>query len=127
MKLAVKLFATAAGTLLSLLAGCIAVDVLAYHHATPPKNVTDVGSCLAWLKKPMGAYKITDGNTVYYRVLGPAGRSLASGPAAYTFDAQGRLIGWTADVGDFPTPGLSVSPNARKEKITLVELRSVSP
>lgn len=108
---------------LLLLLGCIAADQIAISRAKPPNTVTNVSSCLAWLRKPMGAYRITDGQTVYYRVTGPAGRYLASGPSAYTFDAHGRFIGWTPDVGDFPTPGLHISSNAEREKIPLEELR----
>jgi len=71
----------------------------------------------------MGAYRIADGESVYYRVRGPAGRTLPSGTAAYTFDSHGKFIGWTPDAGDAPTPGLHLSPNARHEQISLAELR----
>ncbi len=71
----------------------------------------------------MGAYKVTDGDEVYYRVTGPAGRYLASGPSAYTFDSHGKFISWTADVGDFLTPGLHILPDAKRETISLDELR----
>ena len=127
MKRAANRLGIPVGVLLSLLAGCLALVKIPYLQAKPPKNVTDVASCLVWLKKPMGAYKITDGNFVYYRVTGPAGRFLASGPSAYTFDAQGRFIGWTADLGDLPTPGLTISPSAKREKISLQELKMLNP
>lgn len=106
-----------------LLIGCFVDDQIAFRRARPPENVTDVPSCLAWLQEPMGVYRITDGDLIYYRLTGPAGRCIASGPSAYTFDAHGKFIGWTADVGDFPTPGLQLSENVKREKISLDELR----
>jgi hypothetical protein len=123
MKRVTKAAAWTVGVLLVLLIGCIAADQIPRSRATPPKSVVDVASCLAWLQHPMGAYKITDGDTVYYRVTGPAGRLVASGPSGYTFDSHGRFIGWSADVGDFPTPGLHLSENAKRQKISLADLR----
>lgn len=123
MRRAIKIACGVVGVPLLLLGGCIAADRIPYSRAKPPRSVTDVPSCLTWLKRPMGAYKITDGEVVYYRVTGPAGRFLASGPSAYTFDSHGRFVGWTADAGDFPTPGLHLSPGAKREKMSLEELR----
>ena len=123
MRRAIKLVLVAAGVPLLLLIGSIAADRIPYSLAKPPRSVTDVPSCLAWLQKPMNAYRITDGQVVYYRVTGPAGRYLPSGPSAYTFDSHGKFIGWTADVGDFPTPGLHISSDAKRETISLDELR----
>jgi hypothetical protein len=123
MKRVLKTAAWTVGVLLVLLIGCIAIDQIPHSRARPPQSVVDVPSCLAWLKHPMGAYKITDGDRVYYRITGPAGRYLASGPSAYTFDSRGKFIGWTADIGDFPTPGLHLSDGAKREKISLEDLR----
>lgn len=123
MKRVFKVLGWALGVPLLLLVSCIAADRIPYSQAKPPKTVTDVASCLAWLEHPMNAYKITDGDTVYYRVTGPAGRFLASGPSAYTFDARGKFVGWTADVGDLPTPGLHISTDAKRENISLENLR----
>jgi hypothetical protein len=123
---AIKTAAWTVGIVLLLLISCICADQIPMAKARPPKTVTDINSFLAWLKHPMGAYRITDGSVLYYRITGPAGRFLASGPSAYTFDSHGKFIGWTADVGDFPTPGLHLSESAKREKISLEELtRSV--
>ena len=119
----VKVVCVIVGVSILLLAGCIAADQIAFSQAKPPRSVTDVSSCLAWLKKPMGAYRITDGDLIYYRVTGPAGRCLASGPSAYTFDSHGKFVGWTEDVGDFPTPGLHLSSAAKRDTISLDQLR----
>jgi len=123
MRRATQIVCITIGVALLLLIGCIAADQIPHSRATPPKSVTDVPSCLAWLQKPKGAYRIIDGQRIYYRVTGPAGRYLASGPSAYTFDSHGKFIGWTADVGDFSTPGLHISPSAKEEAISLDELR----
>jgi hypothetical protein len=123
MRRFIKVVCIAVAVPLLLLIGCIEADQIPYSRAKPPKSVTNVPSCLAWLQKPMGAYRVTDGQVIYYRVTGPAGRYLASGPSAYTFDSHGKFIGWTADVGDFPTPGLHISPDAKRERISLDELR----
>ena len=123
MQSAIKVICVAVGVPLLLLVVYIVSDHIPHSRATPPKTVTDVSSCLAWLKKPMGAYRITSGGVVYYQVTGPAGRYLASGPAGYSFDSRGRFIGWSADIGDFKTPHQVFTPGATREKITLDELR----
>ena len=123
MQRAIKVIGVAVGVPLLLLIGCIAADQIPRSRATPPKSVTDVVSCLAWLKQPMGAYRITSDGVVYYQVTGPAGRYLASGPAGYTFDSHGRFIGWSSDIGDFKTPPQVFTPASKREKISLDELR----
>src|SRR5215471_9598964 len=87
------------GSFLLLAVACLAADRISYVRARPPKQVTDFRSCMSWLKPPIGAYKLSDGKTTHYQVTGPPGRSLPSGPAAYTFDSSGKFIGWTPDVG----------------------------
>ena len=126
MRCVFKIICVVVGVPILLLFGCIAADTIPYSRAKPPKTVTDISSCLAWLQKPMGAYKITDGDVVYYRVTGPAGRYLASGPSGYTFDSHGKFVGWTADVGDYSTPGLHISPDATHEKISLENLQKIA-
>src|SRR3989442_4015654 len=122
MQGAIKVICVAVGVPLLLLVGCIAADQIPRSRATPPKTVTDVSSCLEWLQKPMGAYRITSNGAVYYQVTGPAGRYLASGPAGYSFDSHGRFIGWSADIGDLKTPQEVFAPAAKREKISLDEL-----
>lgn len=111
------------GIPLVLLIGCVANEMVIHSLATPPKSVTDVESCLAWLKQPGGAWQITSGGDVYYQVWGPAGRTLASGPSGYTFDSLGSFIDWSPDIGDIATPPEAFAPGAIKEAISLEELR----
>ncbi len=122
MKRVLKILAWVVGVPILLFIGCIAADQIPLAQARPPKSVTDVSSCLVWLKKPMGSYRVTVNNTVYYQISGPAGRHLASGPSAYTFDAQGRFIGWSADMGDLKTPAEVYREGAKREKIPLDQL-----
>jgi hypothetical protein len=66
MKRVLKILAWVVGVPILLLIGCIAADQIPLAQAKPPKSVTDIGSCLAWLKKPMGSYRVTVNNRVYY-------------------------------------------------------------
>jgi hypothetical protein len=118
MQRVIKVICVAGGVPLLLLIGCIP-----QFRATPPKSVTDVSSCLTWLKKPRGAYRITSDGVVYYQITGRAGSYLASGPAGYTFDSNGRFIGWSPDIGDVKRPPEVFTPYAKRETITLDELR----
>jgi hypothetical protein len=123
MKRAIKSVGIVCAILLLLLIGSIALDTIPASRAIPPKNVTDVSSCLAWLKQPMGAYRITTDKGTYFQITRPAGRYLPSGPAAYSFDSQGKFIGWTKDMGDFYEPPEVFVRGAKTEKISLGELK----
>jgi len=97
-----------------------------FVRATPPASVNDMRSFWAWYQHPdTNAIRLTDGTNIYYRVTGPAGRFLASGRAAYTFDAQGKFIGWTPDVGDVGTPGLHLSRTTKRERISLDDVKRI--
>jgi len=100
-------------------------NVTLHSKATPPGNVTDIKSCLVWLKQPCFIYKITDGGTVYYQMIGPDGASASSGQTAYSFDGHGKLLGWTTDAADSPT--VHFSPIAKKKTISEAELEKQFP
>ena len=93
--------------------------------AKPPQSMTNLQTFFEWQPKPMGAFKVTASNTTYYQLLGPAGRSLPSGPAAYSFDSNGNFIGWTADNGDFFTPQVVYAQGAIHERISDDEVRAM--
>src|SRR5450432_3295039 len=97
MKRAFKIIGVVCGILFFLAVCDIVFEKITYSRAKPPENVTDIASCLIWLKQPMSARRITTDKTVYYQIIGPAGYYAASGPSAYSFDSQGRFIGWTPD------------------------------
>jgi len=69
--------------------------------------------------------KVIVSNTVYYQLFGPSGSDLPSGPAAYTFDAKGKFIGWTKDSGDIFEPSVVYSPTAKSEDLSVEEVRAV--
>ena len=51
----------------------------------------------------MGTGTFQNAGVTYTVLLGPAGRYLPSGPAAYLFDDKARFVDWTSDMGDFYT------------------------
>jgi len=104
------------------LIGCDVVDRIPHARARPPQTVTNIPSCLTWLQKPRGVYRLITDGAVYYQITGPSGSYWASGPSAYTFDVQGRFIDWSPDIGDRMIPPQVFSPGAKREKITLEEL-----
>ena len=112
-----------AGALLFLVSLIFIFDHIPYWRAKPPSSVTNVRSFFDWMPEPRGALRITVENKRYYQMTGPAGRVLASGPSAYTFDEQGQFIGWTPDMGDIHFPEMAFSPKARQEMISLDEMR----
>jgi hypothetical protein len=122
MKKVLKILAPLIAVPVVLLIGSLLADQIPFSRAKPPSSVIDVQSCLLWLNKPMAYYRVTVDRNVYYQITGPAGRYLASGPAAYTFDSSGRFLGWTADMGDFKTPAQVFSTGADRQKIGLAEL-----
>lgn len=66
-----------------------------HARAKPPAHVTNIVSFLQWKPAPMGVRRLAVGTNTYWQALGPA---------AYSFDASGALIGWTPDMGDIYRP-----------------------
>jgi hypothetical protein len=125
MRRAIKFVCIVCAIPLVVLISCVALDQIPHSRATPPKTVTDVASCLVWLKNPIDAYKITTDKAVYYQIRGPAGRYLPSGCSAYSFNERGEFIGWTQDDGDYYEPREVYAPDAKAEKISLDELKRI--
>jgi hypothetical protein len=100
----------------------LALNQIAYRKATPSPDVKDVSSFLAWIKEPMGLFRVTTGENLYFVYQGPAGRLPSSGTAAYAFDAKGQFIGWTPDMGDVKSPSKVFSGDARWERIPATNL-----
>jgi hypothetical protein len=123
VKRVLKPVAIILGIVFLTLAGCFALNQIPYSRAKPPNGVVDISSCLAWLKKPISAYRISTDRAIYYQITGPAGGYLPSGDAAYSFNSQGRFIGWTPDEGDLKLPTEVFVPGAKGEKISLDELK----
>jgi hypothetical protein len=87
-----------------LLAGCISVDLVILSAARPPKDLKTIQDFELWKgKASMGRRTYENSGTNYTVILGPAGRTLPSGPSAYLFDQNGNFVDWTSDLGDLRT------------------------
>ena len=72
--------------------------------ARPPKGLKTIEDFKTWKAgsiKGIGTFQ--DEGVTYTVMLGPPGRYVPSGPAAYLFDEQGQFVDWTADMGDSAT------------------------
>jgi hypothetical protein len=87
-----------------LFAGFILLDSIPLSDARPPENLQTLEEFRAWKAgRILGRGTYTTAGATYTVMLGPPGRYLASGPAAYLFDNSGRFVDWTSDKGDHPT------------------------
>ena len=123
LKLAKYVAISLAVCFLLLLASLIPDFVYYMPKARPPQGMTNLQTFFEWKPKPMGAFRVVTTDGTYYQLLGPAGRSLPSGPAAYTFDSHGHFIGWTADSGDIYTPRAVYLPDAVRKRISVDDVQ----
>src|SRR5215212_12236191 len=90
--------------LIGLLVISVLVERIPLSAARPPKNLKTLQEFQAWKQgKIKGQGTFENSGITYTVMLAPAGRYLASGPAAYLFDEKGQFVDWTADMGDFHT------------------------
>ena len=119
-----------AGKVVLALVGLFLLTLLPepYLHARakPPAQVTNAVAFLEWKPTPMTVSRLTAGSNIYWQVTGPAGRFMASGPSAYSFDGNGKLIGWTPDMGDVFQPRELFGPDVKRERATLEEFRAAA-
>ncbi|NBV22933.1 MAG: hypothetical protein EBS05_13575 [Proteobacteria bacterium] len=97
-----------------------------HARAKPPAQVTNAVTFLEWKPMPTTVFRLAAGANMYWQVTGPAGRFLASGPSAYSFDSNGRLIGWTPDMGDVYQPRELFGSDVKRERATLEEFRATT-
>lgn len=97
-----------------------------HARAKPPAQVTNAVSFLEWQPKPLHVLRVTVGTNTYLQALGPAGRFMASGPSAYSFDSSGKFIGWTPDNGDIFRPPHLYGPGVTRETATISDLKAVA-
>ncbi len=73
-----------------------------YARHVSPEGVTDLRGFLARYGEIDHAFTIERGTTQYFVATLPVGSGLAlpSGPPAYVFDSEGRLVDWSGDTGD---------------------------
>jgi hypothetical protein len=124
MSRATKFLIIAAGILLLGLTTVLFFLQIGPCQAKPPASVTDLHSFFAWMPKPVNARRVTLDNTLYYTVTGEWVGFLPSGSTAYSFDAQGKFIGWTPDEGDLHVPDQVYAPGVQWEYIPVDELKT---
>ncbi len=89
-----------------LLFGFLFVDHLPslWNEISPPAHLATIDDFREWKAdsiRDAGTYE--NGGKIYTVMLGYSSAFLASGPAAYVFDADGSFIDWTRDMGDIYT------------------------
>lgn len=108
----------AAPAVLLLLFGTIlAYDIVSLRQARPPEHVRTLKSFLEWRPGPHPALVRHIAGDKHLVVFAALHGFLASGPAAYVFDASGRLVDWAGDSGDDNTFQQKWSPAGRRIEI----------
>src|SRR5436190_17451546 len=89
-----------------LIGGCVAAEYISHRLANPSGHVSTLREYLAW-RPSAEQFAAVDVNGKAYVIAygGPTSSwlLLSSGPSAYVFDDTGRLVDWSADIGDDPT------------------------
>ncbi len=101
------------GVLIGLFLGVVVWDVIAKNRAQPPGHVTDFRSFAAWCGDSYQLYESVANGQPITIATSRTGALLPSGPAGYVFDADGRLITWSDDIGDdysFDQKGYRANP-----------------
>jgi hypothetical protein len=83
-----------------LIAAWIATERVLYRRTVPRANVRDIDSFLQWRPGTRQFAVLADGRHLI--ATGAASSVLPSGPSGYVFDRSGRLVDWSADIGDDP-------------------------
>ena len=85
-----------------LAAGWLGAECFMHWRIIPPDRAGSLDGFLRW--SPYGdQFKLVslDGHD-YLIAYGSTSGLLPSGPAGYVFDRSGKLIAWSADIGDDP-------------------------
>ncbi len=88
------------GVIFWVVIGCAKVGEIKYGHAVPPSSIQTFNDFLQWQTQIRYCFEVDLRGVVYFHVIGPNARSLASGGALYVFDANGNYVGWSQDSGD---------------------------
>ena len=89
-----------------LLFGFLFIDHLPsfWNDISPPSDLGTIAEFRAWKKEGISGEGIYEaGGERYTVIMGESSAFLASGPAAYVFDAGGTFVDWTRDMGDVYT------------------------
>ena len=87
-----------------LIPGFVLTEYFGHHRVVPPDQVKSLDGFLAWKPSAEEFAVVDTRNGEYLIAYGPANSllGLSSGPSAYAFDRSGRLVDWSADIGDDP-------------------------
>jgi hypothetical protein len=93
-----------ATTLAVLVVGCVIAESIAHRRVVPPVDVKSLDGFLRWRPSAEQFAMVNVGGREHLIAYGPTSSVLwlSSGPSAYVFDASGRLVDWSADIGDDP-------------------------
>ena len=87
--------------ILLLIATWIATEWLMYRRTVPPSNVANIDSFLKW-RPSTEQFTILASDNRHLMATGAPSGVLPSGSSAYVFDDSGKLVAWSADIGDDP-------------------------
>lgn len=84
-----------------IIGGWFALESAMFRRVNPVGRASTLNEYLAW-RQSAGQFAAVDVRGRQHLIAyGPAGGGLLpSGPAAYVFDGAGRLVDWSADIGD---------------------------
>lgn len=107
-KLVIGIFLNLLASFCFLVLAVFAVSFIAergYMKQVRPEGVTHISEFISRFPSRIGVYRVDYAGQQHVLVLTrppSAGLALPSGPPAYVFDSNGRLVTWSADTGDDP-------------------------
>ena len=86
------------------LAALIGIETVAHRRVDPSGRASTLGEYLVWRPREQRFARIESDGRSHIIAYGPVSSwlLLSSGPSAYVFDEAGRLVDWSADIGDDP-------------------------
>ena len=84
------------------LAGFIAVEAWLHWRVVPGGHASTLREYLAWQPGASQFRAVDRSGNGHLIAYGKTSGIVPSGPSAYVFDAQGKMVDWSADVGDDP-------------------------
>ena len=112
LKKQLKRLLTLLGIICLILGSIIITDYFLLKQTNPIGKVKTLSEFKEWKgTKISEKYLYQTEETTYTVYLAPAGRSFASGKAAYLFDENENFIDWSADLGDLKTQKLKLKLN----------------
>lgn len=111
-------------------AGVFALAVLAVRwsdadyerRVVPPPGMATLEDFRRWQPERDEAVRIDSNDVIYYLVRGEKGRTLASGPAGYLFDARRNFVGWSRDLGDDHQIAMIADGHGKRTTVRLADI-----